>query len=120
VLGRSWVGVAGQDLGVSERDACVEGVGDGGVPQGVRADVPWNAGDRGDPGDHPVRVATVDGLLRNGSQDEGSGGALAAAGFQDAEDGHGDRHGGGLVALPDQVQHLMASESLGVILDPHG
>jgi hypothetical protein len=36
---------------------------------------------------------------------------LAAAGFQDAQDGHRDRHRGRLVALADQVQHSVATES---------
>jgi hypothetical protein len=35
VLGGSGVGAAGEDLCVVEGDAGVEGVGDGGVPQGV-------------------------------------------------------------------------------------
>ena len=39
VLGGSWVGVAGEDLRVTERHAGVEGVGDRGVTQRVRADV---------------------------------------------------------------------------------
>ncbi len=30
VLGRVWVGMSGEDLGVAERAAGVEGVGDGG------------------------------------------------------------------------------------------
>lgn len=103
VLSRAWVGVPSQDLGVSEWNTCVEGVGDGGVPQGVRADVAGDAGDLRDSGDHPVGVAAVDGIARDGSEDEWSGGSLAAAGFQDLEDWHGDRHGGGLVAFADQV-----------------
>jgi len=32
VLGGAWVGVAGEDLGVSQGDARVQGVGDRGVP----------------------------------------------------------------------------------------
>jgi hypothetical protein len=35
VLGGAGVGMAGEDLGVAERDACVEGVGDRCVPQRV-------------------------------------------------------------------------------------
>lgn len=35
VLGGSWVSVSGQDLGVAQWDARVEGVGDGGVPERV-------------------------------------------------------------------------------------
>ena len=45
VLGGAWVGVPGDDLGVAQRDAGVEGVGDGGVPQRVRAHMAANAGD---------------------------------------------------------------------------
>jgi hypothetical protein len=59
VLGGPWVGVPGQDLGVSKRYACIEGVGDCGVPQGVRADMAWGARNSRDPGDHPVGVAAV-------------------------------------------------------------
>ena len=36
------------------------------------------------------------------------------------ENRHGQRHGGGLVALADQVQHPVAAQRLGVILDPDG
>ncbi|GAA1241044.1 hypothetical protein [Oryzihumus leptocrescens] len=36
VLGGAWVGVAGLDLRVAQRDAGVQRVGDRGVPQGVR------------------------------------------------------------------------------------
>ena len=39
VLGGAGVGVAGEDLCVSQWDSGVEGVGDGGVAQGVGADV---------------------------------------------------------------------------------
>jgi hypothetical protein len=60
VLSRARVGMSGQDLGVSQWDAGVEGVGDGGVPQGVRADVAQDAGNLRDSGDHPVDVAAID------------------------------------------------------------
>jgi hypothetical protein len=43
VLGGAGVGVAGEDLCVSQRYSGVEGVGDGGVAQRVRADVPSRA-----------------------------------------------------------------------------
>ena len=109
VLGTAWVDVAGQDLGVSERYARVESVGDGSVPQGVRADVARNTGDLRDPGDHAVDVATVYRLAGDRPKDEPPAGALSPAGFQDAEDGHGDRHGCGLVALADQAQYSVAS-----------
>ena len=33
--------------------------------------------------------------------------------------GHGQRHGGGLVALADQVQHPVPAQGVGVVLDPH-
>lgn len=66
-----------------------------------------------------VGVAAVDRLARDRSKQESPGCALAAAGFQDAEDGHGERHGGRLVALADQVKHSVASQGLGVVLDPH-
>jgi hypothetical protein len=40
--------VPGQDLCVAKRDSGVEGVGDHGMQQRVRADVPRDAGDYGD------------------------------------------------------------------------
>lgn len=36
VLGRSWVGVPGEDLGVAERDTGIEAAGNGGVARGHR------------------------------------------------------------------------------------
>ncbi len=62
VLGGAGVGMAGQDLRVSQRDPGVQGVGDGSVPQRVGADVPVDAGDLGNPEHHPVDVSTVDRL----------------------------------------------------------
>ena len=44
VLGGARVGVPSQDLRVPQRHAGVEGVGDRGVPQRVRADVPRDPG----------------------------------------------------------------------------
>src|SRR3546814_8335515 len=38
-LGGAWVGVPDEDLGVAQRHSGVEGVGDRGVPQRMRADV---------------------------------------------------------------------------------
>ncbi|HEX6336164.1 MAG TPA: hypothetical protein VFZ85_04355 [Jiangellaceae bacterium] len=58
------VGVPGEDLGVAERYAGVESVGDGGVAKRMRADVPGDAGGLGDPGDRPVDVAAVDRFAR--------------------------------------------------------
>ena len=46
-------------------------------------------------------------------------GAFAAAGLEHPEDRDGDRHGGRLVALADQVQHAVAAQGLGVVLDPY-
>lgn len=56
VLGGAW-GMASQDLRVAQRDAGVEGVGDRGVPQQVRADVAGDASELRDPGDHPEGIA---------------------------------------------------------------
>jgi len=119
VLGGAGVGVTGEDLGVTQGDARIQGVGDRGVPQRVRADVPRDASDLRDPGDHAVGVASVDGLAGNRSQDQWPAGALAATGFQNAQDGDSERHGGGLVALADQVQHPVSAQCVGVVLDPY-
>ena len=89
VLSGARVGVAGEDLGVAERHSGVEGVGDGGVPQGVRADVTGNARDLGDADDHAVAVASVDRVVRQRSQDQRTLGAFASAGLQDPEDRDG-------------------------------
>ena len=52
------------------------------------------------------------------AEDERAGGAFAAAGLQDAEDGNGQRHGRRLVALADQVQDPVAAQGFRVVLDP--
>jgi hypothetical protein len=65
--------------------------------------VPGDAGHRGDLGDHAVRVASVDRVAAQRSQDERALGALPAAGLEYAKHRHGDRHRGGLVALADQA-----------------
>ena len=83
MLSGSRDGVAGKDLRVAEGHSGVEGVGDGGVPQGVRADVPRDPGGLGNANDHAVCVAAVDRLPGDGSQDQGTVDALAAAGFED-------------------------------------
>jgi hypothetical protein len=62
VLSRARVGVAGEDLRVTQRDAGVQGIGDGGVPQRVGADVPRDSRSPRYAGDHPVDVAPVDRL----------------------------------------------------------
>ncbi|HEX6337587.1 MAG TPA: hypothetical protein VFZ85_11575 [Jiangellaceae bacterium] len=62
VLGGARIGVPGQDLGIAQRHAGVQGVGDRSMPQRVRADVAGDAGGHGNPGDHPVAVASVDRL----------------------------------------------------------
>ena len=100
VLGSAGVGVPGQNLSVSERYTCVESVGDGSVPQGVRADVARNTGDLRDPGDHAVDVAAVDRLAGDRPKDESPAGALLPAGFQDAEDGTVIGMVAGLLPLP--------------------
>ena len=83
------------------------------------ADVPWDPSRLRDPGDHPVGVATVDRLARKGAQHQRACGAFAPAGLENSEDGHGQRHGGGLVALADQVEHAVSAQRFGVVLDPH-
>jgi hypothetical protein len=47
--------MAGEDLGIAEWDARVEGVGDRRVTQGVWTHVPWDAGGLRDPGDPSAR-----------------------------------------------------------------
>ena len=84
MLGRARIGVAGEDLCVSEWNAGVEGVGDCGVAQRVWADVTWDGRGLRDPGDHPVDVATVDRVAGERSQDQVSGDPLATTGFQDS------------------------------------
>jgi hypothetical protein len=81
--------------------------------------VPWDAGGFGDPGDHPVGVASVDRFPGNWSQYQQPGGPLAEAGLQDAEHRDGQRHGGRLVALADQVEHPVTAQGVGLVLDPH-
>src|SRR5674476_1625484 len=84
----------------------------------MRADVPWDAGGFGDPGDHAVGVASVDRVAGERSQYQWPSGALAPAGFQDPEHRDGERHGGWLVALADQMQHPVSAQGVGVVLDP--
>jgi len=118
VFGGSRVGVPGEDLGVPQRDASVEGVGDGGVAQRVRADV---SGDRCGPGDaldHPIHVTSINRLAGERTQDERSGAPLASACLEHSKNRDSDWHGGGLVALADYVQDAVAAQRLGVVLDP--
>ena len=107
VGGGPGVGMAGGDLGVAERNAGVEGVGDRRVTQRVRADPPRDAG--------LARPGRPSGRRRGGrrqpgaqKQDQGPVVALAAAGLEGAEDGDGERHGGGLVALADEAEDAVA------------
>jgi len=120
VLGGAGIGVASEDLGVAQGDASVEGVGDRGVPQRVGADVPRDLSGFRDPNDHAVCIASVNRLPGDRSQHQSPAGALPPAGLQDAQDGDGERHGGGLVALTDQVQHPVSAQGVGVVLDPRG
>ena len=55
VLDGARVGVSGEDVRVAERDAGVEGVGDGCVAQRVRADVSGDGFGLRDAGDHVVQ-----------------------------------------------------------------
>jgi hypothetical protein len=66
--------------------------------------VPWDVSGFGDSGDHAVGVASVDRVAGDRSQYQPPGGPLAEAGVQDAEHRDGQWHGGGLVALADQVE----------------
>src|SRR5665811_1199176 len=52
-------------------------------------------------------------------RDRWPSGALAPAGFQDPEHRDGERHGGWLVALADQMQHPVSAQGIGVVLDPY-
>lgn len=119
VLGCAWVGVPRQDLRVAERDAGVEGVGDGGVTQRVWADVSRDARDLGDPHNHQVDVSAVDGIPRAGSQDERPLGSLSSAGLEDTKYGDRGWHGGGLVAFPDQAKDSVTAQGVGVVLDAY-
>jgi hypothetical protein len=119
VLGGAWVGVAGEDLGVAERDAGIECVGDRGVTQRVWADVPRDASDLRDPGNHAVGVAAVDRPTRDRAQDQQSGCALVAAGFQTRNTDTVSGIVAGLLPFAQQVQHPMVAEALCVVLDPH-
>ena len=110
VLGGAGVGVSGEDRRVAQRDAGIKGIGDRGMPKRVGADVPGDARGLGDPGDHAVDVAPIDGMAGDWSQDQRAAGALATAGLQDTEHGDSQRHRGGLVALADEVQHPIAAK----------
>jgi hypothetical protein len=70
------------------------------------------------PGDHAVDVPAIDRITGERSQDQRAGGALAAAGLEDAQDRDRDGHGRGFVALADQVQHPVPAQGLGIVLDP--
>ena len=119
MLAGAGVGVPGEDLGIAQRRAGVEGIGDGRVAQRVRADVPGHPGGFRDPAHHSVAVAAVDRLARDRAQDQGSVGAFSTARLENAQDRDGQRHGRWLVALADQVQHPVPAERLAVVLDPH-
>ena len=83
------------------------------------ADVSWDSRGLRDASHHPVDIAPVDGPSGDGPQNQRPAGALPTAGFEDAQDRDGERHGGGLVALADKVQDSMAAHGLGVVLDPY-
>jgi hypothetical protein len=120
VLGRSRVGVAGEDLCVPQRDAGVEGVGDGSVPQGVGLMC------LGMPAT-PLRSGAPSGRRRGGQSVSPIWAAGSAArrsagrgGLEDQDQRDGQRHGGGLAACADQMQDAVPKQSFGVVLDPDG
>jgi hypothetical protein len=110
----------GEDLGITEWNAGVEGVGDRGVAQPVRTDVARDAGRLGDPDNHSVDVASINRSTRDRAQDERAGGAVSSARLEHPQDRDGERHRRGLVALPDQVQDTVATKGLAVVLDTYG
>jgi hypothetical protein len=85
----------------------------------VGTDVPWDARDLGDPGDHPVNVAAVDWLACRRPKHQRAFGSFAAAGLEHPQHPNGEWHGGGLVALAEQAQHAVAAQGLGIVLDTH-
>lgn len=74
-------------------------------------------GGLGDARDHSVHVAPVNGVARKRTKDEGPAGPFSTAGFEDAQDRDGQRHGRWLVALADQMQDPVAAQGVGVVLD---
>ncbi|WGY00853.1 hypothetical protein QI633_20220 [Nocardioides sp. QY071] len=101
VFGGSRVGVPSEDLGVPQWDASVEGVGDGGVTQRVRADVSRDRCGPGDALDHPVHVTSINRLAGERTLDEWSGAPLTSACLENAKNRDCDWHGGGFVAITD-------------------
>jgi hypothetical protein len=81
VLGGPGVGLPDEELGVPARDAGVEPVR--GLSQGVRTDVPRDAGGLRDPQHHAVGVAAVNRLAGGRSQDQPSFGPVDTAGVED-------------------------------------
>lgn len=82
------------------------------------ADMSGGAGGFRDAGDHSIGVSAVDGIAGHRAKDESSLGAATSARFEDTQHGDGDRHGGGLVTFPDEVDHSVSSKGFGVVLDP--
>lgn len=105
VLGGSRVGVASEYLCVSQRDACVESIRDGGVAQGERTNLPGDRGGASDALDHSVDVASVDRVARERSQNERTVRSFASAGLEYPQDSDCERHGGWLVSFADEVEH---------------
>jgi hypothetical protein len=115
VLGGTGVEVSGQDFGHRAVGPGIQGVDDRRVPQGVWTDVSRDAGAFGNPDDHPVGVATIDGLAGVRSQHQWPFGSVTAGSFENPEYWDGERHRGGLVAFPDQVQDSLAAKDFGVV-----
>lgn len=120
MLSGAWVGMAGQDLRIAQRDACVQGIRDRRVTQRMWADVSWDLCDLRDPDNHPVGIPSVDRFARVRTENQRPGRSFAAACLEHSKHGDGDGHSRRLVAFADQMEHPMSAKSFAVVLDSHG
>lgn len=100
----------GQDLGIAQRHARVQGVGDRRMARGVWGDVARDPSGRRDPGDHPVAVAPSIGFPDRGRSTGGPSVRSPRAGLEDPKNRDGQRHGGGLADLADEVQDPVSAD----------
>lgn len=87
--------------GRPKRDASVEGVGDRGVAQRMRADVSRNPCGPGDALDHPLDGTSINRLAGERTQNERSGDPLTSACLEHSKNRDTDWHSGGLVGVGD-------------------